>query len=287
MPRDETPRLPDFLIIGAAKAGTTSLHYYLSQHPQVSMSSPKETNFFTRDDYVDALDWYMSCFPGEPGVRGEASPHYSNFPHHRDVPERIAALMPDVKLIYLVRDPIERAESHYFHKYFNRTESRSIDDAFAQVDCGHVYITSSKYGMQLERYLEYFPMSQIMMVDNRDLKHARESTMRSVFSFLDVDPSFDSAAFSREIKDRKKTVRMSRTAERLHRSPPVQIARRSLPVRFREPLFATARRVLSPTGHVAPARLSGETRDRVAAFFVEDAARLRALTGLPLAHWSV
>ena len=111
--------------------------------------------------------------------------------------------------------------------------------------------------------------------------------MQSVFAFVGVDPDFSSASFDREIKDRRKTVRMSGAAARLHRSPPVRIARRALPVQVREPLFATARRVLSPAGQVAPARLSGETRDRIAGFFVEDAARLRALTGLPFAHWSV
>lgn len=281
-------RLPDFLIIGASKAGSTSLHFYLDQHPEISMSWPKETNFFTREDYMDALDWYMSCFSDKPGLRGEASPKYSTFPKFKHVPERIVALVPQAKLIYIVRDPVERAESHYYHRYFNRSESRGIQEVFADLeDLDDPLVAASMYGMQVEQYLEFFPLSQMLIVDNRDLRDARELTMSSVFSFLGVDPDFSSKSFKREVKNRAKTVRISQAGARLHRSAPAQFGRRTLPVRLREPLFATARRVLSPAGSVTSPGLSPELRARVAGLFVEDAARLRELTGLPFAHWSV
>ncbi|MEJ7797218.1 MAG: sulfotransferase domain-containing protein [Solirubrobacteraceae bacterium] len=288
MAHPQTALLPDFLMIGASKAGTTSMHHYLDQHPEIAMSYPKETNFFTREDYMDALDWYSSCFADTTGLRGEASPRYAAFPRSQHVPERIFALVPQVKLLYLVRDPIERCESHYYHNYFNRSESRGIDQTFAEwEDQDDPLIASSKYGMQLEQYLPFFSMSQIMIVDNRDLREARDATMSSVFSFLGVDPNFSSKAFERKIKDRTKTVRMSRVAARLHHSAPAQFGRRKLPRRIREPLFERTRRVLSPAGAVAPARLSPEVRERVAGLFHEDAARLRELTGLPFSHWSV
>lgn len=279
-------RLPNFVIIGAGKAGTTSLHYYLDQHPEISMSWPKETNFFTREDYMDALDWYMSCFPDRPGLRGEASPHYSNYPRRPHVPERMFALVPEVKLIYLVRDPLQRTESHYYHRYFNRTESRPIDQAFAEVAPDDAYITASKYGMQLEQYLKFFGLSQMLIVDSRDLKQAREATMATVCSFLGVQPVL-AKHLNREIKVRTRSVRTSRTAEHVRRSPPAEIGRRMLPVRVREPLFATAKRVLSPAGRVTQVAPSPEARERVAGFFRDDAALLRELTGQPFAHWSV
>lgn len=283
-------RLPQFLMIGASKAGTTSMHYYLGQHPEISMSYPKETNFFTREDYLepDALAWYASCFSGPDGVRGDASPKYTHFPRFEHVPERIATLVPDAKLIFLVRDPIERAESHYYHNYFNRSESRDIDEVFAALQDGdYPLVVASKYGMQLDQYLPYFPMSQIKVVDNKELRTAREATMSSVFGFLGVDPEFSSAAFERKIKDRTKTVRLSRVAAQLHDSVPARLGRQALPVHVREPLFKTVRRVLSPTGTVAPKRAAPELRERVAEFFREDAARLRELTGMPFSHWSV
>ena len=290
MPRTDMTRLPDFLMIGASKAGTSSLHHYLGQHPEISMSWPKETNFFTRADYddKDALDWYESCFSDAPGLRGESSPKYTNFPTFKHVPERISSLIPQVKLIYLVRDPIDRCESHYYHRYFNRSESRGIEQVFSELDDpDEPLIAVSKYGMQLEQYLGAFDMAQIMVVDNHDLRVARDETMSAVFAFLGVDPEFRSAAFERKIKDRSKTVRLSRVADRLHDSPPARLGRRALPVHVREPLFKGVRRVLSPTGTVETVRLSAQTRERVAGFFRDDAARLRELTGMPFSHWSV
>lgn len=288
MVRHDMARLPDFLIIGASKAGSTSLHFYLDQHPEISMSYPKETNFFTREDYIEALDWYTSCFADRPGLRGEASPKYATFPKFKHVPERIFALVPQVKLIYIVRDPVERAESHYYHRYFNRTESRGIEEVFSELDdLEDPLVAVSMYGMQLEQYLEFFPLSQILILDNRDLRNDRELTMRSVFSFLGVDPGFSSKSFKREVKSRAKTVRISQAGARIHRSAPVEFGRRNLPVRLREPLFATARRVLSPAGSVASTGLSPEARARLGGLFVEDAARLRELTGLPFSDWSV
>jgi len=281
-------RLPDFLIIGAAKAGTTSLHHYLDQHPAIAMSWPKETNYFTRENYEDRLDWYLGCFPDGADLRGEASPMYAHFPACPEVPERISSLIPQVKLIYLVRDPVERAESNYYHKYFNRTESRDIDEAFAQIDSpDHHYIAPGRYGMQLERYLSCFARSQMMILDNRDLKTARESTMRSVFSFLGVQPDVPASEYTREIKVRSKSVRVSRTAAHASTSAPARIGRRVLPVGVREPLYAAARRALSPRGTVTATGLSPEMRERVAGYFHDDAARFRELTGKPFAHWSV
>ena len=288
MARQDITRLPDFLIIGAAKAGTTSTHFYLSQHPEISMSWPKETNFFTRPDHMNDIDWYMSCFSDQGSICGEASPKYAMFPRCKHVPQRIHALVPDVKLIFLVRDPIQRAESHYYHRYFKRTEYRSIDDVFADDDIlDDALIVASKYGMQLEQYLAYFPLSQTMIVDSLDLRDARTSTLRSMFSFLEVDADFSSKAFGRQIKDRNKTVRLSRTAARLHGSAPAQLGRRAIPASVREPLYATARRVLSPTRTDTSARLSPEMREQVAGYFAEDVALLRELTGRPFAHWSV
>lgn len=284
----DSARLPDFIMIGAAKAGTTSMHHYLGAHPEISMSEPKETNFFTRADYVQALDWYLSCFPDAPGLRGEASPKYANFPNYKHVPERIFELVPQAKLLFIVRDPVERTTSQYWHRYFNRSESRDIDTVFTELDDeDETMIAESKYAMQLEQYLPYFPLSQIMIIDNRTLRDARDATMHSVFSFLGVDPDFSSAAFDKKIKDSSRTVRFSPLAKQLHDSAPARLGRRYLPRHVREPIFERARRVLSPTGTVTQSRMSPEVRAKLEGIFRDDAARLRELTGQPFSHWSV
>src|SRR5215207_2554839 len=99
--------IPNTFIIGAAKCGTTSLWLYLNQHPQIAFSIEKEPAFFVRDDYLDHLDWYESLFE-EATVVGEASTLYTTFLVHVDVPARIHGMVPDAKLIYMVRDPVER-----------------------------------------------------------------------------------------------------------------------------------------------------------------------------------
>ena len=101
--------LPNLIVIGAPKGGTTSLHHYLGAHPDVFMSRRKELGLFDREDWRDRVEWYERQFPDRPrGYAGESSPAYSMHPTVAGVPERIHELLPDARLIYLVRDPVER-----------------------------------------------------------------------------------------------------------------------------------------------------------------------------------
>src|SRR5881398_2677233 len=109
--------LPNLLVIGASKCGTTSLHHYLGLHPEIGMSRVKELHYFVEEPTESSLRWYASQFPDAP-VRGESSPSYTQ--RHRSplVAARIARVLPDVKLVYIVRDPVERLLSSYrFHRY--------------------------------------------------------------------------------------------------------------------------------------------------------------------------
>ena len=112
-------RLPDFIIIGAAKAGTTTLHHYLDLNPQIYMSSPKEPCFFSDDEiYVKGVDWYSSLFSSAKPDQacGEASTRYSPYPQYTEAAPRMAELLPHVKLIYIMRHPVDRAYSHHVHE---------------------------------------------------------------------------------------------------------------------------------------------------------------------------
>jgi hypothetical protein len=117
------------MIIGAAKAGTTSLHRYLDQHPSIFMSRQKELKLFSRDDWREHLDWYRGQFPSTLPVRGESSPVYSMDPWFPGVPERVKELLPDALLVYLVRDPVERLVAQYVEQFALRLEHRSHDAA--------------------------------------------------------------------------------------------------------------------------------------------------------------
>ena len=111
-------RLPDFMLIGAMKSGTTTLHAYLSRHPGLFLCTPKEPGFFSRDErYARGLDWYRELFTDAQPEQlcGEASTCYSRWPHFENAAPRIAADVPGAKLLYITRDPVERAYSHYRH----------------------------------------------------------------------------------------------------------------------------------------------------------------------------
>jgi hypothetical protein len=279
-------RLPNFLIIGAPKAGTTSLHYYLDQHPEISMSSKKETKFFLRNDYLEGLPEYERYF-ADGLARGEATPKYALFPTIAHVPERIHSVLPDAKLIYLVRDPIDRAEAYFHQRYCSTQDLRSIAAAFSDLeDPRNMYVSSSKYAMQTDQYMRYFPRSNLMIVDNHDLRWARQATLSSIFSFLGVDPDFRSPRFDEELHTQHELPQLTRTGRKLLSSPIANAARRMLPRRVRKPLYAIAHQRLS-RANVERQLLPPDLRRRLAEVLREDVERFREFTNRSFDHWSV
>src|SRR2546421_11902695 len=114
MAHSRNPTLPNLLIIGARKGGTTSLHKYLALHPQIFMSKQKELSFFDeRIRWQLGLEWYKSNFDASYLINGEASPQYARYPRTLGVPEKIKSVLGSPKLIYAIRDPVDRILSDY------------------------------------------------------------------------------------------------------------------------------------------------------------------------------
>src|SRR5579862_659519 len=190
--------LPNLIIIGGAKCGTTSLHHYLSLHPQVLMSHPKELNFFVEEDgWKRGLAWYDIKFPSGPEIiRGEASPHYTRHPVYRGVAARMHSVIPEAKLIYILRDPMERLVSQIVDDFSSLSDSyRDLHSALLPF-ASSPFVTPSLQCLQLEKYLAHYPMSQILLITAEDLSRKRAETMVEVFRFLEVDDSFTSKDFS-------------------------------------------------------------------------------------------
>jgi hypothetical protein len=189
--------LPNLVVIGAMKCGTSALHRYLDLHPEISMSDPKELNFFYGLDerpgawhpgnWHRGPGWYASHWSAATPVRGESSPGYTS-PSHTGVAQRMAALIPGAKLIYLVRDPIDRALSQYRHHVAEGTEGRSPEDAL--LDPRSQYVLRGRYFERLAPFLEYFPRARIAIVSREELLTERRCTLQSLFDFLEVDPHF-------------------------------------------------------------------------------------------------
>jgi len=199
--------LPDFLVIGAQKAGTTALYAYLRWHPGIAGPSWKEVSFFDRHWWRGEA-WYRGQFPLRAGERlvGEASPSYL---FHPLAPERARRLVPGVKLVALLRDPVDRAYSQYQHEVALGREPLSFEDALAAEDdrlrgeverlvadprafsrawWDHSYASRGRYAEQLQRWLAVFPREQLLVVRTEDLGQRPAETYATILSFLGAEP---------------------------------------------------------------------------------------------------
>lgn len=191
--------LPTFLIIGAAKAGTTSLWKYCDEHPQVFMSRVKECNFFSRGDpeievpgrpprfAITTLDEYQHLFDDvrDEIAIGEASPEYLRSPQ---APGRIEALLPGVKIVASLREPASRAYSGYLMHVRQGRESANLHEAFRP---GSRRLTAGMYFKPLKRYYDLFGRDRIHVCLFDDLDRAPAGVMAALFRFLAVDDTFE------------------------------------------------------------------------------------------------
>ena len=192
--------LPNFILIGAMKAGTTSLASYLGSHPEVFMAAPKEPGFFNPQRNWDrGLDWYEGLFAraGSFPARGEASTSYTKAPDVSGVPQRIASVLPDVRLVYLVRNPVERIVSHYKHDVDRGDEDGRMPLAEA-VRRRSDYLDFSRYGMQLSLYLDVFPRDRVFVASSDRLRHDREHALAEILDFIGVSSSVGGMVLDRE-----------------------------------------------------------------------------------------
>lgn len=186
-------RLPNLLVIGAMKSGTTSLHDYLSKHPDIFMSSPKEIHYYADANYKKwAKEKYMNFFKTEKKYAGTSPQSYTKCHNkfYQNIPERIYKDTPDVKLIYIVRDPIERYKSHVLESY----HCDPLEDIKYSQESEN-YLKTSMYGMQLKAYLKYFDLGQIYVLALEDLQENPLVEMNQLFSFLGVSKLNDASLF--------------------------------------------------------------------------------------------
>jgi hypothetical protein len=273
--------LPNLIIIGGLKCGTTSLHHYLSLHPEIAMSRPKELNFFVAElNWPLGRDWYAGHFDRGAPVRGESSPHYTNRPSFDGVPERMREVLGgDVRLIYVVRDPIDRMLSHYLHNVGGGYDDRTLADALS--DRGSSYVARSRYFFQLEPYIQAFGAERIAVVGREDLRDDRLGTMRRAFDFVGVDPGFTSEQFEREWETGvAKGGGRFRIMDRAVRLPGLRTIDRNFD-RLPESLRWLAERLIHDpdSGEAPKPELPAALRGDLVELFRDDVARLEDFAG--------
>jgi hypothetical protein len=210
--------LPDFVVIGAQKSGTTSLYIYLIAHPSILGAATKEVHYFDLN-YHRGVDWYRSNFPsrrrldrltrrlGQRALTGEASPYYLFHPH---VPHRMLELVPDARLIVLLRDPVERAISHHNHEVQDGFEPLPLAEAIEAEErrlprspdalagdqpssatfshLHHSYLSRGRYAEQLEAWFALYPRERFLIMDSGELFKETPAAVARTFAFLDLPP---------------------------------------------------------------------------------------------------
>jgi hypothetical protein len=274
LPEDVRAALPTFLVIGTAKGGTTSLHRYLAEHPELAMSSEKEPMCFERPDWVERMAEYKDLFERTAAVRGESSTAYSAYPWVPEIPDRVRATIPDVKLIYCVRDPIDRMIAHYAQMVWDRFPVRPWNELMDDLEHPmNIPVWQSRYGTQYERWAERFGQDRILVIEQRALAERREEQLRRVFEFLDVDPDFVSPAWSSDHNTARDHIMPTRMGERAGRH------------RERLQRIPLMRSLL--TQPVKKPTLTPTQRQRVERILRPEADRFRELSGSAFADWSV
>ncbi|GGM09530.1 MULTISPECIES: sulfotransferase family protein [Micromonospora] len=212
-----TGALPDFLIIGGQRCGTTSLHHYLAAHPDVRAATGKELQYFSVH-HGRGERWYRAHFPPPAAGRQtfEASPYYL---FHPRVPARVAALLPRARFVALLRDPVERAYSHYLHTRSYGLEPLSFADALAAEDerlagalrdgpdtpaAHHAlrnfsYAARGRYAEQLERWYAQLPRQRLHVIRSEDLYADPAAAYADVLRFLELSP-FTPDTFARHTR---------------------------------------------------------------------------------------
>lgn len=184
-------KLPDFIIIGAQKAGTSSLFYYLSQHPDLALAAQKEIHYYNYyREKGKGLNWYKSFFPSvfSDKQTGEASPYYL---FDAAVPQRIKQDVPGVKLIVLLRNPIDRAYSAYSMNArraanpFPTFEQAIANEDMSQ-EASRVYLWRGLYAQHLKHWLEHFKPEQLLVIKSEDFFTDPKTTLKAVYEFLGI-----------------------------------------------------------------------------------------------------
>jgi hypothetical protein len=279
--RDEPAMtLPNFLIIGAAKAGTTSLYEHFRAHPGIFMPRLKEARFFNYDGRgsrvkfpVQTLEVYEALFEDAAGATaiGEATPHYLNFP---EAAGRIHALLPAVKLVASLRNPVDRSYSVYQMNQRNNAVNEGIPYGEAMQTDRHL---REGYAAHLERFLALFPREQLEVILLEDLEAKPKPTLAGLFGFLGVDPGFTPDVS--KVANPGGTPRIKLLHDLLGNKKLIAATRGVIPETLVRPLKALRSRNLQKSA------LPAADRRAATALFRDDILRTQDLIGRDLSHW--
>ncbi|MDY6867827.1 MAG: sulfotransferase [Chloroflexota bacterium] len=288
---------PNFFIVGAAKSGTSAIHALLQQHPEIFMSVEKEPCYFAPQDALrniwpdmaknpvsHELDAYLALFADSENqkVVGESSTTYAMLPYFSGVADRIRAFNPESRILFVLRNPVQRALSHYWHRVRRGLETRTPEQALSP---GSIYLSVSDYATQISEYLRHFNERRIKLILTEEFAVEPAAIYQSVCEWLEVDPSFAPDGLFEKKHVTPSDIRRARgpvgaslllSSSRLHFLKPI----------IPESLIQRIKDILSPKVVTHGENFEGlieELRDH----FVPKQDRLREITGRDFSAWNL
>ena len=292
-----SPDFPNFIVVGASKCGTSSLYAYLRQHPEIFLPRVKETHFFTYDEIHSlgpegfAADYY----PGARGhaARGDITPTY--FVQPDVVIPRIKAVYGDAppKFVLIMRNPVDRAWSHYLHKVRSGEEKETFEQALCleaeRMRTAPVgwwgYLAESSYATYLAKWLEAFPREQFLFLLTEDLASNPDAVLEHIFAFLGVDPAYRIQDHRR--KNMGGAVKSGFALSVLSKPSVIKVlVKKLLPLRYQQKL-KTRLIELNTSKAGGAAEMSEDQKAWLRSRLGPSVRELERLTGIDLSLWSL
>jgi Sulfotransferase domain len=273
---------PNFIIAGAEKSGTSSLAFYLSEHFDVFIPPIKELHFFEDlNNYSKGYDWYEKQFCGWKGEKavGECTPFYM---YDETCARKIKNQFPDMKIIFILRNPVDRAYSNYWHQVRGGKEYLSFEDALKKErkrtiksrfhSFTYSYLEKGFYSVQIKRFLSLFDRTQLHVVKFEDLKKHPQKLLNSIYHFLEVD-----------VLDSQETISRIKNKSALPRSRRVQfIARKAFKTSV---FFRAVAKVNLKCGYTDYPPMGKNTRQSLVNYYLQDIKKLENMVQTDFSSW--
>lgn len=292
-------KLPHFIIIGSAKSGTSSLYNELNEHPNIFMSPIKEPCFFDENvSWSKGIGWYASLFDAaEDGmVCGEASTNYTRYPQVDNVPQKMAAALPDVKLIYIMRNPVNRAYSHFVHRWSKELHpGKPFEASFTEfVKEDPMCLDSGKYAIQIQEYLEYFPKDRFFFIVFEEFIANKYEIMKNLYSFLGVEAPENiggDAAKANVNRQFRQHVTRKKVMEKYEQGVLYKVLKKALPKEIKDRIYKICLSQTKGAKRIArayePPPLTGEEKKWLYDFYRPYNQQLSDEFGVNTAHWKI
>lgn len=277
------PRRPNLFLVGAMKCGTTSLHNMLAAHPSIFMcQDPKEPAWFAGGNSGKDLRWYLERFAQARDERfvGESSTDYTKATRLGGVAERIKAFAPDARILYIMRDPVARAVSHYWWEVEYSAEGRSFFDA---MKASREIADVGNYALQLEPYIAAYGRDRIHVLTMESLTAAPQPSMLAIFDFLGLEPfAAAPAALAHDNRGHKTVPRVSGPFSKFKGTPVWAAAKAVMPPALRKQVMATLARPVERT--IPPDELAAAV-ETIRPRMMKETEALSRLLGRSFPEW--